>query len=518
MKLTLTVPLVTASASGRTISGRIVAYNETGITSAGSTRFDPGSITVTANPILNLEHDGTRPIGRAIHLSTGDDAIDAVFKITGTQAGNDSLIEAAEGLRAGFSVGVDVTDHEFVEGVLVVKGATLEHVALVTNPAIKSATVLDVAASTPQVDPETSDAVPAPDTTEPKEETPVADTTTEAVVVEAAAPVYVPVVKVNDGFPYHAQATDRSFFRDMVNARHDPEAASRAATAQRMLIQAAAGDPTTRGTNATLIPAGYRPDLYVGDLLQGAPTVSAFAQYPIGDATPFKVPTYVSSTGLVGDHVEGTNPISGSLSTSEITVSPKAVSGIWNVSREAIDSLNPAIDMIGVAAMREDYTRDLESYVAGIFVAGATAGIAGATTKYQAAVIKNFAAFAATPGLGVAQVFLAGTNLFTWLAGEVDGSGRPLSPFLTPMNSVGQMGVAAGSLSVAGVPVTAAPGVGTAVGLLGLRTAAASFVSPVQSWRWEEKNGPALIQFALFGYVGAAVLRAAALVKYTQTV
>jgi len=517
MKLTLNVPLVTASASGRTISGRIVTFNEPGVTSAGRTRFAPGSVTLNVGhlPTLNLEHDATRPIGRALEVSASATAIDAVFKITGTQAGNDSLIEAAEGLRAGFSVGVDVSDHEFEDGVLVVKASTLEHVALVTNPAIKSATVMDVAAAQPE--PETPDADPVPDTTEP-EEHPVADTT-ETVVVEAAAPpVYVPVAKVQDGFPYHANATDRSFFRDMVNARHDQDAAARASTAQRMLINAAAGDPTTRTSNATLIPAGYRPDLYVDDLLQGAPTVSAFAQYPITDATPFKIPVYTSSTGLVGDHTEGTNPLSGQLTTTELTVSPKAVSGLWKVTREAIDSMNPAIDMIGVAAMREDYIRDLESYVSGVFVAGASAGAAGATTKYQVGVVKNFAAFAATPGLGVAQVFLAGTNLFTWLAGEVDSTGRPMNPFLTPVNSSGQMGVAAGSLSVAGVPVTAAPGVGTAVGLLGLRAAAASFVSPVQSWRWEERNGPALIEFALFGYVGAAVLRAAGLVKYTQTV
>ncbi len=42
---------------------------------------------------------------------TADDAgIEATFKIAGTIAGDDSLLEAAEGLRDGFSVGVMVDD------------------------------------------------------------------------------------------------------------------------------------------------------------------------------------------------------------------------------------------------------------------------------------------------------------------------------------------------------------------------------------------------------------------------
>jgi len=527
MRVQLSTDLVTASASGRTIAGRIVTFGEVGQTSAGPAMFLPGSITAPTQVVLMNEHDTTAPLGKSIELRETPDRMDAVFRIIRTSRGDDAIVEASEGVRSGFSVGVDVIDHEMRDGVLTVLASTLDHVGLVTRPAIASALVDSVAAAQTITTVTVEESTETSTTTETQtiEGDPMSnDTATPAAAaasaplpeaVTATAPAYTPVAVVSDGFPYHSQATDRSYFRDMLNASHNQDAAGRVNVAQRLI--AAAGDPTTRATNPTVIPPGYRPDLYVGEIMQGAPTVSAFASYPISDATPFKVPTFTSGTDLSVDNSEGTNPISGSIATSEVTVSPKAVSGIWNVSREALDAANPAIDMIGMSAMREEYTRDLETYVAGIFVAGASAGTPGATTKYQTAVIKNFAAFVVAR-YAPAEVFLVGANLYTWLAGEMDTAGRALNPFITPVNSFGQTGVAVGSIAVAGVPVTAAPAVGTALGLLGRRADAASFVSPVLSWRFDEKVGPGLIQFAQWGYTGAAVLRSAGLYKYTQTV
>ncbi len=59
---------------------------------------------------MQLEHDRTRPIGKLMDITADDAGIEATFKIAGTIAGDDSLLEAAEGLRDGFSVGVMVDD------------------------------------------------------------------------------------------------------------------------------------------------------------------------------------------------------------------------------------------------------------------------------------------------------------------------------------------------------------------------------------------------------------------------
>jgi len=85
-------------------------------------------------------------------MTATEQGIDATFKIAETTAGNDALVEAATGLRDGFSVGVKVNAHDFVDGVLVVAKGSLDEVSLVSEPAIDSARVSSVAASETETD------------------------------------------------------------------------------------------------------------------------------------------------------------------------------------------------------------------------------------------------------------------------------------------------------------------------------------------------------------------------------
>jgi HK97 family phage prohead protease len=146
MKLNMPLQITSADSESRTITGRVVTWNETGSTSAGLTTFKPESIA-TKNVKLLLEHDRTRPIGKVLSMTATEQGIDATFKIAETTAGNDALVEAATGLRDGFSVGVKVNAHDFVDGVLVVAKGSLDEVSLVSEPAIDSARVSSVAAS-----------------------------------------------------------------------------------------------------------------------------------------------------------------------------------------------------------------------------------------------------------------------------------------------------------------------------------------------------------------------------------
>ena len=156
MKLTMPLTITSADNESRTITGRVVTWNETGSTSAGLTTFKPESIA-TKNVKLLLEHDRTRPIGKVLSMTATDQGIDATFKIAETTAGNDALIEAATGLRDGFSVGVKVNAHDFMDGVLVVAKGTLDEVSLVSEPAIDSARVSQVAASETETETETEE-------------------------------------------------------------------------------------------------------------------------------------------------------------------------------------------------------------------------------------------------------------------------------------------------------------------------------------------------------------------------
>lgn len=153
MKLNMPLTITSSDSESRTITGRVVTWNETGSTSAGLTTFKPESIA-TKNVKLLLEHDRTRPIGKVLSMTATEQGIDATFKIAETTAGNDALVEAATGLRDGFSVGVKVNAHDFVDGVLVVAKGSLDEVSLVSEPAIDSARVSSVAASETETDEE----------------------------------------------------------------------------------------------------------------------------------------------------------------------------------------------------------------------------------------------------------------------------------------------------------------------------------------------------------------------------
>ncbi|MBN9739506.1 hypothetical protein DMP23_00030 [Amycolatopsis sp. A1MSW2902] len=112
---------------------------------------------------------------------------------------------------------------------------------------------------------------------------------------------------------------------------------------------------------AAIIPPGYRPDLYVTQLLKGRPLWGSVSRGTLTDATPFTIPAYTSSSGMAGDHTEGNNPGSGTLVVGTKTVTPNAVSGLFTITREIADSSNPAIDAIATQAMSEAYSQNAEA-------------------------------------------------------------------------------------------------------------------------------------------------------------
>lgn len=139
--------ITAADTQKRTISGRVVTWNEDGNTSAGLTKFAPDSLTFNKTTKLLLEHDRTRPIGKLLSYEITKDGIDATFKVANTMAGEDALVEASDGLRDGFSVGVAVDAWENADGVMLINAARVQEISLVTDPAIDSARVAEVAAA-----------------------------------------------------------------------------------------------------------------------------------------------------------------------------------------------------------------------------------------------------------------------------------------------------------------------------------------------------------------------------------
>lgn len=500
-QLTASFPFTAAAdLEGRTIAGTLVPYGEVGYSSVGSTRIEAGALTVAEKVVLLVSHDHDRPIGVLSSYEMTDTGITGSFSIPATARGDEALLEAAEGLRTGLSVGVHIKDYAIEDDVYVVKAGTVYETSLVTFPAFESARVAKVAASEAQPEtPETPEATPV------VEDNPEGDTVDEstAVVEAAATPVALPRVRVQDAFPYRP-GVQASFFGDLLNERHDVEASHRLSVARQMMTAAQVSTDV-----ADIIPEGYRPDLYVGELGVNRPVIDSFQNFSIADAKPFRIPVFVSATDMLADHVEGTNPGDGSLEFDNVMVTPKAVSGQYTVSREVIDGSVPGVDQIILNSIRQAYATESETYAATTILTGATAGTDITTTIGLRA---NHAAFQAARKAS-ADFLLLGTALFPALAAEVDGSDRPMNPYVNPSNGFGAVTRGAAQLAVDGYTTPLAWSI--AGGLLGMRTDAAVWESGLSTWRWEEVDGPANIRFAAFGYIAAAVLRPAGVVKFS---
>jgi HK97 family phage prohead protease len=173
----------------REISGKIVPLGtgEVGNTNLGAYAFEAGSIEIGDVSKIKLlsQHDMKKPVGRMIAAETRADGIYATFKLSRSQAGSDAMIMASEGLVAGLSIGAEIiASKPSRDGHTVVSAAKLKEVSLVTEPAFKSAQVLEIAAeeTLPVEETKTESETVVEDTT-PVEATPV-----EAAAVEAARP------------------------------------------------------------------------------------------------------------------------------------------------------------------------------------------------------------------------------------------------------------------------------------------------------------------------------------------
>lgn len=147
---------LTASIDTRTIEGTAIRYDEPGKPGGSfggkATYFHPESLTRSLNARsdkvrLLVQHDQTRPVGRLVEFANTDVGLTTRWKIANTPAGDVALAEAADGVRDGLSVGVEVIDFTERSDAWIINEAKLVEVSLVAFPAYDSARVTRVAAS-----------------------------------------------------------------------------------------------------------------------------------------------------------------------------------------------------------------------------------------------------------------------------------------------------------------------------------------------------------------------------------
>lgn len=565
----------TADEEKRVIAGLSLPWDHVAYSGGYLWSFAPGSLhwSATSRVKLDKDHWDGSEFGVATELINHSSGLVSKFKVARGQAGDDALASAADGVFDGLSVYVTFegaadgwTEHPDNPAVRYVHSATLRKVALTAQPAFDDARVTSVAANRDwrsKVDTDKDKAPTNADTVVAAAAPFDGEKFSAAIakgVAEALAPVLEKLNQPNSRAEvkagratveyeppvYAFNGTGHSLVRDTWKARTegDHEALGRVrkfseqtADVAKQMAQDPAKFAATTGNASALVPPGYRPDLMVTQILKGRPLIDSVSRGTLTDSTPFNIPVYVSDSNLTSEHVEGVNPGEGNIVLTTKTVSPTAVSGLFKLTREIADSANPAIDAIAANAMREDYRRRTEALlyarlngpdgVGGAITAGfVPSGARVYTTNGQGEELLDgvreamanfmFDRFAPMDEVKISQ------EATVEFAKAKDSAGRPMLPQVGPNNAVGTAGRAISGFLLDGL--TAEPTwslTGNTVDDTDVLMFNSEDVwfweSGLLMFRYEERNGPAFIDLALFGYVGSAILQPKGLASVRHT-
>jgi HK97 family phage prohead protease/HK97 family phage major capsid protein len=433
---------IECSEERREISGKIVPLGtgEVGNTNLGAYSFEAGSIEIGDVSKIKLlsQHDMKKPIGRMTAAETRADGIYATFKLSRSQAGSDSLIMASEGLVTGLSIGAEIlASKPSRDGHTVVSSARLKEVSLVTEPAFKSAQILEIAAE---------EIIPAETQPTTESETVVEETTpveaspsVEASAVEAARPTITAMAYSKPRLDFSAPKQLEMTIR-----------ASLGSDEAREYVRAAA-DTTD---NAGLIPTRQLTTVINGLANNTRSAIDAISTGVLPDAgMSFEIPK-ISVLPTVAETAEAGTPSNTDQNAAFVTVSVKKYAGQQQFSVELFDRSSPLFITELMNNMAAQYAKATDLAVYTAIAAGASADATTLATYPTAAELLGFvsrgAASVYTNTQGFARNILANTSQWANLM-TLNDSGRPIYMAAQPQNAGGEVRVDSIRGNVAGL-------------------------------------------------------------------
>ena len=486
----------------REISGKIVPMGtgEVGNTNMGGVVFEAGSISIDDPSKIKLlsQHDMKKPVGRMTAADVRPDGIYATFKLSRSTGGNDALIQAQEGLVSGLSVGAEViASKPSRDGHIVVSSAKLKEVSLVTEPAFKSAQVLEIAAE---------EVIPAEET-QPESEPQVEESTTaveapavEAAAVEAARPTVVANLQVKER---RAPLTSAQYLEANIKAAMGDDAARRTVLA--------ADDDTSTNTGLTL---PQHLNQFVTTTFTGRPAFEAVTRNALPDSgMSFTIPK-LGTAPTVADTNEGAAPSETGMTSTYDTVTVNKFAGLNRVSWELIDRSSPAFMDLLMTELRKAYEKSTDAALIAAFTASGTqaTGVAATAAGLQSFIsVESAAAYKATGG-NFANKLVASTDQWAAINGYVDGASRPL------YSAQGQTQNASGATvptSVVGNVLGTSLIVDHNIAVSGIVDESAFLVAPESVYVWESPTTQLRLnvltsgelEIALYGYLAIGVLK-----------
>ena len=428
MKLTTPMEITAADSDSRTITGRIVAFNEQANASTGKVTFARGSI-VPQDVFLNLEHDNTRRIGKSIAMSVNDKEMTATFKIANTTAGTDALVEAMDGLRDGFSIELAVDNYEMQkDGTMKVLNGQLKGVALVTEPAVRSARVSEVAAS------EDSETETVTETTNPNEGDKV-DNTTENTA-PAAEPVEAPAEAVQASRPAYYTAPRSPIVSKVSYLEHYLKATILHDEDSRQYVKAA--DNTT-GTAPGMVPTPQSTQVVNALANADRGMIDALSRETlVGEGMTFEIPR-VTAVPTVANVAENAAVTDSSLSATFLSVPVQSFKGRAITTVELIDRSRPEYLTALLQNLEFAYAKVTDEFAVGTIAgAGQQTGVNANSSTGFLAYTSQAAAAVYGSSLGFARNIVVSPGQWANIMGYND-NGTPLYNAAQPSNQAGNV-------------------------------------------------------------------------------
>lgn len=363
-------PTITLERETRTIRGEIAAF--------GVPTSDYRQIVLEAGSLkprmplkrvkMLIDHDQRQPVGFMTELHT--DNRRAAFSIPEGEAGDKALTDAANGLRDGLSVGINVLRNEDGSmaatyddetGTLTVHAAELVEVSLCAIPAFQDAGVTHVAASRQTEEPT------------PKEKTSMTDTLTREDLDAALETNTTNLERTLDsrlasfaGAPAAAGpewATFGAFVKDL---------AAGSSEAMSFYTERLAYDgPTTADTSPR--------NTWIADAIKlvdkGRPILNTFHREPLPPEgmTMEYLELATNTMAVAKQATEGADLVKGKVSLKPQTVSIDTYGGWTELPKQVIDRANSAYVNTAFRAMQLEYARATEAAVVAAVKAAITA-------------------------------------------------------------------------------------------------------------------------------------------------
>jgi phage head maturation protease len=530
-------------AETRTIRGLLVPFGVPARSQGQWWSFAAGTLNYTSADRVKLwlQHDPNRAVGYALELTEQTDGpagpgLYGAFKVARGAEGDLALSMAEDKVWDGFSIGIGAggtfkTKGTGAAAVHHAVSAPLMETSLTPVPSFDDARVHAVAASqvsatttgetmpenTPEAGGHTVDTSPTDDGG-PVDFSPITDAITagfDAISPRESVDNRVESIREAPLYRFDGVRGEHDFSADLIAFGRDRDADAGARVMAFLDEQFSPSFDVDTANVTSLNPARTRADMYVDERTYRTPVYDALYSGSITDMTPFIVPKFNTASGLVADHVEGVEPTPGAFTATSQTVTPSAVSGKVEITREVWDQGgNPQTSGLIWNKMVYNYYQALETAAAAVLTAaaGSITDIALTTNAEDDVLVGELSAALAdlqfAAGGDLISMALTHQNLYRRLAAAVDSTGRKLLPVYGPTNAEGQTRSRFASLDVAGYEFMPAKSLGAA----SANTSNSWLIDPssVHLWnsppqRLEFQYRVAYVDLAIWGYKAAAV-------------